>query len=1487
MAILLSIYTDNAFREIRLPMINNSDFSLVLYKNIYGIENDVTLNMQVIDDEWQIISSKEYSIFKNEDKYNILTLKDKDIIKIFTKSEMISVVVKYLEQVFVPFEKYDISSENEIKIGKNDTNDICYSYAGLVSREHAIMRKSDAGWQIENRSSNGIYVNSAVVQNTTMLEFGDYISVIGLHMVYLGDILAIDNVNSDVIVSDKIKKITIQDDENSSDELLKEERFSGNKDKKVLVLRAPRNMGVLNKEVTVIKGIGDNGLPFLGNFFNSRYKRNQQAYLKYLDIKENEIFEKYQHNVNVLNSMYKSSSECASNISDKSKLWNRNSTHKDFLCHRIGTGDISFQSQIKFTDNILAYDSKAITDRIHHIKEDYEVLRDVPICVDLLKQKLIGVTGGYNCNGAMEVMKSLCTQIAFSNSYTDVKMIFIYNEMSASFARKYQFAKWFPHVWSDDKKSRYVASNKEEASDIFYEIARILRRREGSATKPHFVMFLAAPQFMEGELISKYVFDMEKDYGLTTVILADEVNNLPNACDFIIQNDESFKGIYSLSASGRNKTRVDFDFISDRLINSFSRELSNYYVKDVEKGGEVPNSLTFMDMHGVSRVSDFNVIDRWRKSKVYENIRGMIGQTAGGEPCYLDIHEKYHGPHGLVAGTTGSGKSEILQSFMLSLAINYGPDDIGFFIIDYKGGGMANLFNGLPHLIGQISNLSGNQVHRAMVSIKSENRRRQRLFNECGVNNINTYTKLYKKGDVKEPLPHLLIIVDEFAELKREEPEFMRNLISVAQVGRSLGVHLILSTQKPSGTVDDNIWSNSKFRLCMRVQDKEDSIDIIHRPDAAYITQAGRGYLQVGNDEVFELFQSGFSGAVYDDEIGQRNSKVKIYMLNGKEDIESELYHKNTQKKSRELTQLEAVTEYLAEVARDNNYKFEYKLWMPVLEEKIYLEDLCRNYTPKGDDIEVVLGEYDDPKNQDKGNVIINFTESGHLGIYGLPGNGKTTGLQTILYSLIVNYNPDELWFYGIDFSGKSMWPFEKAPQCGGIIYEDDEDKIDKFFVMIESIITERKSILKGANYLQYNKTKSSGEKLTTIIIAIDNFGAFNGRTKEAYLENVIRISKEGTSLGIYLILTGNNISAAEISPRIADNLVQNICYEMPDEYEYKKVFHTNKIEVIPEAGIKGRGLVNIKGDILEYQTAIAVEALDDYSRLEKIDDLCNEMKLNWKGEGAKKIPTIPDKLQMDDFTTWKGYKEALESKYLLPVGLQHKDVSLYSLDLRNIYCYLVTGGYRTGKKNFLKVLMQVALEKDSKIAVIDSSGFGMKMKNNKHADRITYVYNDKEIFDYFNELMPEFIRRNNLKNNMLEEGMEESEIYERMCQEERIFICIPNLSWFIKSIYNSSYNLKSCLENIIEKGSLHNIYIVANLDIEDRIELDRYELFNLFVSYRTGIHFGGNIGENRFFNFDSLSYKEQGRLLRPGIGYTAGGIERGVNKIVVPLARR
>src|SRR5699024_1019418 len=229
-----------------------------------------------------------------------------------------------------------------------------------------------------------------------------------------------------------------------------------------------------------------------------------------------------------------------------------------------------------------------------------------------------------------------------------------------------------------------------------------------------------------------------------------------------------------------------------------------------------------------------------------------LGVRGTEDYVYLNLHEKAHGPHGLVAGTTGSGKSEILQSYILSLAINYHPHEVGFLLIDYKGGGMASLFRDLPHLLGVITNLDGSESMRALASIKSELARRQLIFNAFDVNHIDDYSKIFRAGEADEPMPHLFIISDEFAELKKEQPEFMSELVSTARIGRSLGVHLILATQRPSGIVDEQIWSNSKFKLALKVQNEADSKEVIKTPDAANITEPGRAYLQVGNNEIYE-----------------------------------------------------------------------------------------------------------------------------------------------------------------------------------------------------------------------------------------------------------------------------------------------------------------------------------------------------------------------------------------------------------------------------------------------------------------------------------------------------------------------------------------------------------------------------------------------------------------------------------------------------------
>ena len=285
--------------------------------------------------------------------------------------------------------------------------------------------------------------------------------------------------------------------------------------------------------------------------------------------------------------------------------------------------------------------------------------------------------------------------------------------------------------------------------------------------------------------------------------------------------------MYSLSQKRGEADRVNMDNIKTYDIEMFARGISKFRVREYATG-EIPTAIDYFDMIGIGKLEHWNLVKKYKENRVYEGIRSFVGIGSGGKPMYIDIHEKKYGPHGLVAGTTGSGKSETLQTFIISLALNYHPDEISFILIDYKGGGMAYAFEGMPHIAGMITNLGsdvesggeidGNITRRALVSIRSEIKYRQSVFNKYKVNHIDSYIKLYRDGTADEPLPHLIIISDEFAELKKEQPDFIKELVSTARVGRSLGIHLILATQKPGGVVDDEIWSNARFKLCLRVQ---------------------------------------------------------------------------------------------------------------------------------------------------------------------------------------------------------------------------------------------------------------------------------------------------------------------------------------------------------------------------------------------------------------------------------------------------------------------------------------------------------------------------------------------------------------------------------------------------------------------------------------------------------------------------------------------
>ena len=1642
---LLAIYTTNAFKEYILPPINNSDYEIVLNKNLFQLPDDLVLKLEIMEGVWKFRSSTGYRVTKDDVLYENQKIEAQDLYKVSIKGELrLFIVVSERENVFVSFAKYDISGMDHISIGKNPENDICYTFREFVSKKHAQLVKKDRTWTIVDSSVNGIYVNGERVQESCVLKYGDYINLVGLHLVFLGSVLAIDSFHPQVVIAEDVLKKWERTDQQETMAV----SVNGGK---TLFHRSPRSVQKIETDAVVIEAPptpekpeqmplfmtigpsltmafpmllscammimasrssgGNRGIYMytglvmavasasIGTFWtlkNQKFHKKKskekeihrfEAYSAYLLKKTDEVKQKYEHNMNAMKQRYVPAEDCLDFSENSEKLWNRNQMHTDFLSHRLGIGDMPFQVQIKVPEERFSLLEDSLTDKPQYVFENYKTLYKVPIPLDLAQHRLIGIVGGENKKGAIQVAKIISAQIAANNCYTEVKLAYAYDRMSSADANEWGFTKWLPHTWSEDHRVRFTGTNRMESSDLFYELTKLFRRREEMAEKmigklycPHVVLFISDPQFLEGELLAKYVFEEQLNYGLTTILLVSNREELPNSCRFIIENTDSYQGMYDVMAGEDERTEIAFDEVSTEHLEQFARRLANIEVQEIEEGGEMPQSLTFFDMHHVKRLEDFHVLDRWKKNRIYENIKGLIGEKAGGKDCYLDVHEKYHGPHGLVAGTTGSGKSETLQTYMLSLAINYSPDDVGYFIIDYKGGGMANLFTGLPHLIGQISNLSGNQVHRAMVSIKSENRRRQQIFNENGVNNINAYTKLYKNGEATSPIPHLFIIIDEFAELKREEPDFMRELISVAQVGRSLGVHLILATQKPSGTVDDNIWSNSKFRLCLRVQDRQDSNDMLHKPDAAYITQAGRCYLQVGNDEVYELFQSGYSGAAYvEDEGLSATDSVHLLSALGRVELRGS-YTKNQQKdqllrnwltvlekayrsvddcnraqpeiyldamyryleiqgvdyqrsaynekrliefvelyresesltgnvishvirlakergvklpQAKEKTQLEAVKEYLAHVAEKNGYVHNLQLWMPVLPEHLYLQEFQQFRATAYDgswkqtsgewNLEIVIGKLDDPHNQQQMPLTVSLSEGGHVAVCGSVGSGKSTFLQSFVYGMIMKYSPEMVQIYALDFSSKMMAGFEKAPHVGGVMYEGDDEKIAKFFYMLRGILEERKRLFHGGNYSQY--VKAHGVAVPAILVVVDNFSAFNEKTDELYNDFMVQLSKEGLAHGIYLILSGAGFSRVEIPNRVAENVMNVFAIQQTDKFGYSDILRSMKFDVLPENGVKGRGLAYYGSQILEFQTALALQAADDYQRLEQIETVCEAMSQNYTGKRARPIPQIPEKPVWWEFVALEETKESALCVDALPLGYNAANASVYALNLRRIYCFLFMGAHHSGKKNGMRAAVEAALLKQADVCVMDSSAGALTAFSQREG--VAYMQTDEEIFKYFQDLIPELTRRKAIRQELVLQDYDEDEISDRMLQEKPIFIFLPDLVWFIQLLQTSRFGMEKSLINIWGKGSGHNVYFMGVLSVEDRSQVSGTELFEAFAGYKTGIHFGGKVDENRVLGFDYVPFREQSAVLNPGIGMLPDTLlEADGDKVVVPLVR-
>lgn len=1023
-------------------------------------------------------------------------------------------------------------------------------------------------------------------------------------------------------------------------------------------------------------------------------------YKKYIEEKERLIEQVREEELNVRRFSNISIQEDIEEVENFSnRLFEKDIYDEDFLRIYLGKGKVVASNNVEIQDVEFIDYSDEISRLPQQVKDKYCYIEDAPITVDLMKIDGLGVVG--EKQNQYTISKNIILDICVRHYYNDVKIYYILNEDESE---DYSWIRWLKHIHNDRTDIRNIAYDDESKGVILENLYMLLSSREDTKDNnksiflPQIIVLVNDINSIRVHPISKY-FEKASQYGFTFVFFSDCMEFVPKGCRYFI--DIKSNSIAELVDMDNIKDKVEFTYpeINNEIVEDVVSKLGAIHVGEVSIDSELTKNITLYEMLNIVSAEDIDLKSRWEKSKVFNSIAVPLGVKKKNEMVYLDISDKgkAHGPHGLVAGTTGSGKSEILQTYVLSIATHFHPYDVSFVIIDFKGGGMANQFKDLPHLIGAITNIDGREINRSLLSIKAELIRRQEMFSKADVNHINDYIKLYKKGDVKEAMPHLIMIVDEFAELKAEHPDFMKEIISAARIGRTLGVHLILATQKPSGVVDSQIWSNSKFKLCLKVQSKEDSNEVLKSPLAAEIKEPGRAYFQVGNNEIFELFQSAYSGAKA--AVDENSKPFSIYELNlwGKK---KEIYtNKKKNNSDNSKSQLDEVVEYIHNYCDQNNIIKLPGICLPPLKDILFMNEIKQNNVDIKNGIEVSVGIYDDPEQQRQKEITLNFSD-GNTFIMGAAQSGKTTLLQSIMYGIMNRYSPKDVNIYIVDCGTMSLKIFEGANHVGGVVVNSDEDKMRNLFNLLIKISNQRKIVFAQKGLGTFKAYIEAGfDDLPQIIVIIDNMAAFKeyfGKMDEQFSVLI----REGQSLGINFIVTANQANA--LGARALANFSTRIALFCNERSEYSNIFDRCRIE--PKE-TPGRGLCIIDKRILEFQSALAFEGEKEIDRVNSMKSFIESNAIQYENEYAKEIPMVPTVLYYHDMKMKNS--KLYKNKYNIPVGIDFETVDYTCIDLATIGAIAVVGGDQMGKTNMakliLKSLVDTMFDNISNVYIVDS----------------------------------------------------------------------------------------------------------------------------------------------------------------------------------------
>lgn len=1143
-----------------------------------------------------------------------------------------------------------------------------------------------------------------------------------------------------------------------------------------------------------------------------------------------------------------------------SRIYERSVGDEDFLKISVGIRDEQVSYPVSMKCKEMEMEADALEEEARMIYGRFLTVKDKPVCIDM-KQAHVGLVGEKDV--IHEQLKLIVAQLTFFHSYHDLEIITIFHE---KYDKEFKWMNWYPHL-RIHAINTYGCINSERMRDhVIGSLYRILKDRKLKKDEnrkeqyfmPHYLFIIDEPKLIADHAIMEYL-DKEPDgLGFSVIYTTHMRANLPENIKTVVQYENSEQGVLLLEQGDMADKRFRLRRAGQIDFENMARNLS---VLVHEKGivSQIPESVTFFDMYRVERPEELQIEERWRKNQSHRTLAVPLGLRGPDDYLYLNLHERAHGPHGLVAGTTGSGKSEVIQSYILSLAVNFHPHEVGFLLIDYKGGGMAGLFRNLPHLLGTITNLDGSESMRAMASIKSELARRQKIFSRHNVNHINDYNKLFKLGEVEEPLPHLFLISDEFAELKKEQPEFMSELVSAARIGRSLGIHLILATQKPSGVVDDQIWTNSRFKLALKVQNEADSKEILKTPDAAFITQPGRAYLQVGNNEIYELFQSAWSGAAYRGEKEKEEAAQLVYLVNelGQGELLNSDLSAAADSKQLETTQLEVTIEHIAEIYRKNDSAPVKKPWLPPLPGRIvspYAERYCDGKNREEQELPLVLkaeiGLVDIPEEQSQTAYVIDLLKDGNVAFFAAAGYGKSVFLTSAILSLALLNSVEKLHFYICDFGNSALAALKGLPHTADYLTVDDAEKITKLMRILNEEMKLRKKLFAEKmvqNFDIYNRTVKEG--LRAIVIIVDNYDVVREIDQE--LDDFLtKLSRDGMGLGIYMIVTASRQGG--IKYIALNNYKNKIAGYLVDETEAGGLVGRSSYRP-PE--IEGRVLVKYENntDLMQVYVMAPFQNAVDYSV--KIRELISRIQQMYPTRRAPRIPTLPEVFLS---TMLSEYVREKSSQII--IGLHRETVEVRGFD-RNCAPFIILGESARGKTNLLKVILEQIIG-EGEIYLFDSSG--KELFYHKTSERVSYVETREEAEEFIETCRETAQERRSMFLKALEENprISPKEFYAGLAP---VYIVIDDTDEFAENYKMYGKEMAECLRLAMDTGC----GIIATMHSTKSKAFD--EVSKLFRTTTDGILLGNPGATSIFPTVSARQFPAMGE----GLLYHGGNFEQ------------